>query len=205
MDTKKTVAKYAKVYRKLLEKENRSDMDEKVSAYKKRLTEMYSSEKFKEHNIYPSTDVTLIYAIIAMCLELKGFGLEDQEIIDRINEGFSARAGFFSGIAKCVDVFPNTYRILEKWNRYDHDRRVKDGSVTFDSFEVTDGRIEYKISRCMYVEMFEAYGIRPLSKIFCMTDTRIYSLLTRHADFIRYSDLSDGDCCHDVVLEKRKH
>ena len=29
-----------------------------------------------------------------------------------------------------------------------------------------------------------------------------YSNLTRHVKFIRHSDLSDGECCHDEVIDK---
>ena len=50
--------------------------------------------------------------------------------------------------------------------------------------------------------MFETYGIRSLCKIFCMTDTTSYENLTRHVIFIRYSDLSDGNCCHDEIIDK---
>jgi len=82
---------------------------------------------------------------------------------------------------------------------------VKDGSISYDQFEVSDGKIEYSISRCAYTEMFETYGIRSLCKIFCMTDTTAYSNLTKHVKFIRYSDLSDGDCCHDIILDKKKN
>ena len=64
--------------------------------------------------------------------------------------------------------------------------------------------IEYRISRCVYVEMFEAYCIRSLCKIFCMTDTTSYENLRRHVTFIRHSDLSDGDACHDEIIRRRK-
>jgi hypothetical protein len=87
----------------------------------------------------------------------------------------------------------------------DHAKRVADGSITYDSFEVGEGRVEYHISHCMYVEMFEHYGIRRLCKIFCMTDERAYAGLTRHVRFVRHSDLSDGDCCHDEVMDRRLH
>jgi hypothetical protein len=67
-----------------------------------------------------------------------------------------------------------------------------------------DDRVEAYAVRLskMYVEMFETYGIRPLCKIFCNTDTRAYSGLTRHVEFIRHSDLSDGPACHDEVIRK---
>ena len=163
-----------------------------------------NSEKYAEHNIYPTTNAEYIYAIIAMCLELKGSGLSDKEIIDTVNSGFSSRRNFFKYLIRCIDLLPDSYQIAERWNISDHDKRVKDGSISYDQFEVSGGKIEYSISRCAYVEMFETYGIRSLCKIFCMTDTTAYSNLTKHVEFIRYSDLSDGDCCHDIIMDKRK-
>lgn len=204
MEISKTVKKYGNIYRKILVMKNYPDPDSKQEAYEKRLTEMYASEKYAEHNIYPSTNTEYIYAIIAMCLELKELGLSDKEIIDTVNSGFSGRRNFFRNLIRGIDLLPNSYKIAEKWNISDHDKRVKDGSITYDQFDVSDGKIEYSISRCMYVEMFETYGIRSLCKIFCMTDTTAYSNLEKHVKFIRYSDLSDGACCHDVIMDKRK-
>ena len=204
MEMAKTVKKYGKIYRKILAAGNYSDLDTEQEAYEKRLTEMYASEKYAEHNIYPTTNTEYIYAIIAMCLELKKFGLSDKEIIDTINRGFSSRRNFFKYLIKGIDLLPSSYQIAKKWNISDHDKRVKDGSILYDQFDVSEGKIEYSISRCAYVEMFETYGIRSLCKIFCMTDTTAYSNLTKHVEFIRYSDLSDGDCCHDIILDKKK-
>lgn len=205
METAKTVKKYGSTYRKILAALNDPNPDRKQEAYEKRLTEMYNSEKYAEHNIYPTTNAEYIYAIIAMCLELKGSGLSDKEIIDTVNSGFSGRRNFFKYLIRCIDLLPNSYQIAERWNISDHDKRVKDGSISYDQFEVSDGKIEYSISRCAYAEMFETYGIRSLCKIFCMTDTTAYSNLTKHVKFIRYSDLSDGDCCHDIILDKKKN
>jgi len=94
--------------------------------------------------------------------------------------------------------------IVKKWNIHDHDRRVQDGSLTYDRFDVGEDRIEYRICECVYIEMFEAYDIRSLCKIFCMTDTTSYENLRRHVTFIRHSDLSDGDTCHDEIIRRRK-
>ncbi len=177
MEISKTVIKYGKIFRKILVIGNFHDSDVKQEAYEKRLAEMYASPKYAEHNIYPTTNAEYIYAIIAMCLELKEFGLSDKEIIDTVNRGFSRRRNFFKSLIKCIDLLPNSYHIAEKWNISDHDKRVRDGSIFYDQFDVSDGKIEYHISKCMYVEMFETYGIRPLCKIFCMTDTTAYSNL----------------------------
>ena len=140
-----------------------------------------------------------------MCLGLKESGLSDEEIINAVNSGFSSRRNLFKRLIRCIDLLPCSYQIAERWNISDHDKRVKDGSIFYDQFDVSDGKIEYSISRCAYVEMFETYGIRSLCKIFCMTDTTAYSNLNKHVEFIRFSDLSDGDCCHDIILDKKKY
>lgn len=204
MNIEKTIKSYAKIYRKALTDGELPDIETEVTAYEKRLREMYTSEAFKKHISYPSTNAVHVYAVIAMCLGLKRFDLSDREIIDIINSGFSARRNFFRRLLKCIDLLPNAYQIAEKWNISDHDKRLKDGSITYDYFNVSEGRIEYCISKCVYVEMFETYGIRSLCKIFCMTDTTSYENLPKHVKFVRYSDLSDGDCCHDEVIDRRK-
>ncbi len=114
MEISKAVMKYGKIYRKILVIGNHPDSDEKQEAYEKRLAEMYASPKYAEHNIYPTTNAEYIYAIIAMCLELREFGLSDKEIIDAVNRGFSSRRNFFKRLIKCIDLLPNSYQIAKK-------------------------------------------------------------------------------------------
>lgn len=203
MDITKTIRNYAKIYRWALTAGNIPDIDAEIAAYEKRLREMYVSDNFKKYRQYPTTDAAHVYAVIAMCLGLKRFDLSDAQIIDIINSGFCARRNFFRRLLRCIDILPNAYQIARKWNISEHDRRVKDGSLAFDYFNVSEGKIEYCISKCVYIEMFEQYGIRSLCKIFCMTDTTSYENLPKHVQFIRHSDLSTGSCCHDEIIEKR--
>ena len=200
----KTIRKYGKVYQKALRFRHCRDLDAKVVAYQSRLREMYASDRFKAHSVYPTTNATHVYAVIAMCLELKALGLTDAEIIETINHGFARRRNFFRWIIRVLDLLPNSFSIAKKWNIQDHDKRVQDGSLTYERFDVGEDRIEYRISKCVYIEMFETYGIRSLCKIFCMTDTTSYENLRRHVTFIRHSDLSDGDICHDEIIRRRK-
>ena len=195
----KSVRRYAGLYRKALEEFNYSDIDGLMKRYETRLKNMYDSPAFKAHNIYPSMNVVLIYAVIAMCLELKEKGLSDQKIMEFSDTVFRKRKKAVAILEKIIAALPGTYRIVEKWNIDDHEKRVKDKSITYDLFEVEDGKIEYRISRCMYVEIFAYYGIRSLCRIFCNTDISAYSQLERKVRFRRYSDLSDKDCCHDVI------
>ena len=204
MELEKALNKYSKIYRTALETNDFSDINIRVESYKQRLQEMYNSLAFTQHNIYPTMDVVKIYAVITMCLELKKENLSDKQIIDIVNSGFAKLRKMFVLLEKVIDVLPNAYQIAKKWNISDHDNRVKDGSITYDYFNVGEGMIEYRISKCMYVEMFDYYGIRSLCKIFCITDETAYSNLTKHVKFIRHSDLSCGDCCHDEVIDRKR-
>lgn len=197
----KLVKKYSKIYRTALKSNGFSHVDSRVESYEQRLQEMYASQAFEKHNVYPTMDVSKIYAVIAMCLELKKENLTNSEIIDIVNSGFKKLKKFLAILEKAIDSLPNTYQIAKKWNISDYENRVKDGSITYDYFKMSEGKIEYRISKCMYIEIFEYYGIRGLCKIFCLTDESAYANLTKHVKFIRYSDLSDGECCHDEVLD----
>jgi hypothetical protein len=200
----KTIRNYGKVYLKALSFRHCWDIEAKAAAYESRLREMYASDGFKAHSVYPTTNATHVYAVIAMCLELKALGLTDAEIIEAVNQGFARRRNFFRRLIRLIDLLPNSFEIAKKWNLSDHDKRVRDGSITYDRFDVGQDRIVYSISKCVYIEMFETYGIRGLCKIFCMTDTTSYENLRRHVTFIRHSDLSDGDACHDEIIRRRK-
>ena len=198
----KTIARHAKVFRKAASHAGFTDVDAYVASFAKRLEGMYASDLYRAHDVYPTMDVPRIYAVIAMCLELREHGLTDQQIFESVNAGYAARRRLFAVILKAIDLLPNSYAIARRWNIQDHDKRVVDGSITYDTFEVRDHSIECRISACKYVEMFEAWGIRPLCKLFCETHTRSYSMLTRHVEFVRHSDLSDGDTCHDEIIER---
>lgn len=199
----KQVKTYSKLYKAELKERKLSDIETRVNLYEQRLSKMYASEIFLKHNSYPTMNTVKIYAVIAMCLELKNDNYSDKEIIDFVNGAFKKKRKFFTAIIKMVNILPNSYQIAKKWNISDHDKRVKDGSITYDYFNVTEEKVEYSISKCMYIEMFEYYGIRGLCKIFCMTDEFAYANLPKYVKFIRYSDLSDGDACHDEVINKR--
>ena len=54
-------------------------------------------------------------------------------------------------ILKFIDLFPFCFSAVRKWNKSDHADRVKDGSVTYDHFELGKEKVEYYISKCMYV------------------------------------------------------
>ncbi len=202
LDTEKAIKTYRKNYREAMEIAGFDDIAGKMTAFEKRLRELYASKDFRKHNIYPTTNATYIYAVIAICLEVKSFGYSDKETIEIVNRGFEKRRNFFKRIIAVINTLPNSFDIVRKWNINDHAKRVKDGSITYDYFNVAKDKVEYSISKCMYVEMFKTYGIHGLCKIFCKTDEFAYSHLPKHVKFVRHSDLSDGPACHDEVIRK---
>ena len=203
MTTEKAIRTYGKYYIKALEEAGFTNVGQKMVAFESRLREMYASDNYKKHNVYPTTDTTYIYAVIAMCLEVKALGYSDKETMEIVNRGFEKRREFFRKIIAFIDILPNSFDIAKKWNISDHRKRVKDGSITYDYFKVSRDKVEYRISKCMYVEMFDTYGIKGLCKIFCMTDEFAYAGLPKHVKFIRHSDLSDGPTCADEVIRRR--
>ena len=198
----KNIRTAAKTYRTILINEGMDNVDGRLSSFVNRLTDMYASEKFREHNVYPTMNVSNIYAVIAMCLELKSAGMEDARIINAVDKGFEKRRSKFKKIIALINILPNSFNIARKWNKNDHAKRVDDKSITYDYFNVSKDKVEYRISKCMYVEMFESYGIRPLCRIFCVTDEFSYAGLTRHVKYIRHSELATGNTCWDEVIRK---
>ncbi len=60
MDTENTVKSYAKIYRKIMNSGSFGDIHQNMAAYENRLREMYASDNFRKHNIYPTTNTTHI-------------------------------------------------------------------------------------------------------------------------------------------------
>lgn len=76
-ELKKNLKSYSKYYRNVLLGEGIENVDQRMMSYETRLREMYNSKEFETHNIYPSTNVSFVYAVMAMCLELKDAGYTD--------------------------------------------------------------------------------------------------------------------------------
>ena len=104
----KRIEKYIRMFGRTLQKSGYPDADRKESDYRKRLEEMYASEAFRQHNVYPTMNVIHVYAVIGMCLELKDDGLPDDEIISLVNEVFRTRRKAYAALIKCIDLFPGS-------------------------------------------------------------------------------------------------
>ena len=111
MDAEKAIKTYGKNYRTVLKEGGFADIEQKMKAFESRLREMYASENFRKHNIYPTTDATYIYAVMAMCLEIRSFGYSDKDPIAIVNTGFEQRWNFFKRIIAVINLLPNSFDI----------------------------------------------------------------------------------------------
>ena len=102
--TEKDVRKYSAMYREGLKAMALSAPEEKMAHYTSKLREMYSSPQFKAHNIYPTIDVIGIYAVITMCMEMRSYGLSNDEIMSFVDAAFKKRRAFFDTLIKLARV-----------------------------------------------------------------------------------------------------
>ncbi|MCR5094368.1 MAG: hypothetical protein K6B72_10390 [Lachnospiraceae bacterium] len=87
----KKIRSFSGYYRSVLVNEGVNDVAPKMLSYETRLREMCNSDEFTAHNIYPSTNVSFVYAVIAMCLELRDDGYTDDRIIPAVEKGMESR------------------------------------------------------------------------------------------------------------------
>ena len=129
----KPIRQYSRLYQKALEKQGVSGAEVKTGQYEKRLREIFASPQFQKHNVYPTMNVPLIYAVIGMCLELRDSGLSDNEIMAFTDVVFAGRRRFFDGLIRIINLLPDSFQIARKWNIGDHAKRVQDHSITYSN------------------------------------------------------------------------
>lgn len=191
----KTVRKYTRLYQRAIRRRKLYDVPGKTRAYRDKLTELYASELYRQHSACRSMNPPRVYAIIAMILSLQSAGVEQAEIEAMVEETFCKAQKHIRRRTKLLDLYPGAWRIVRKRKIAAHKKHAGDGSMVFDSFEADDECVTYQVHRCMYVEMFAAYGIREYSRIFCKMERAADGFLPNHVWFVPYSDLLTGDCC----------
>lgn len=195
------VRKYTRLYERAIRRRKLYDAAEKTQAYRKTLTDMYASELYRQHSAYRSMNPPRVYAMMAMILSLQNAGVEQAEIFEMVEETFCKSQKHLRRRAKLLDLYPGAWKIVRKRRIAAHKKHESDGSMAFDSFEADDECVNYQVHRCMYVEMFAAYGIREYSRIFCKMEHAADGFLPNHVWFMPHSDLLTGDCCR-VELAK---
>ena len=200
----KLAKKYSKMFFRTMKEIGREDAAELYKAFHNRYLDHLSSPEFADFSRYKTISLEKVYCAIThaqICLEL-GYSLEEAQ---RLWEEVLCRnfKKFFNGSMAFLDALPNGYNIVAGWLYKDAKERIAENCLTYELLTYTDQKLEYKITRCAYVEIFEHYGIRQFCKVFCNNDLCM-SVMHRHASFIRHSDLVDGPCCHDEVINLNK-
>lgn len=200
----KAEKKYARMFLRTMREIGRGDADKLYEVFYTRYLAHLNSPEFEEFSRYKTISLEKVYCAIThaqICLEL-GYSLgEAQHLWEEVLcRNFKK---FFNGAMAFLDALPNGYTIVAGWLYKDAKERIAEDCLTYELLEYTDQKLEYKITRCAYVEIFEHYGIRQFCKVFCNNDLCM-AVMKRHAKFIRHSDLVDGLCCHDEVVNIHK-
>ena len=197
----KYAKKYARMFANAMKEIGRNDSDVLHDAFRTRYLTHLNSPEFAEYSRYKTIALQKVYCAIThaqICLEL-GYTLEEAQWIWEkvLSRKFKK---LFNRCMALIDALPNGYKIVAGWLYKDAKARIAENCLTFELLDYSDKKLEYKITRCAYVEIFEHYGIRNFAKVFCNSDLCM-EVMHRHAKFVRYSDLVDGPCCHDAVIK----
>ena len=205
MDNNKLAGKYAKMFCRSMKK---SGMENPLfyERYKSKYLEYVNSPKYAEFVKYKTMGTDKVYAAVTHAKVCEEFGISLDEA-QHIWEKYTAKnvRKIIKGFCRAIDILPNGYKIVSGWLYKDAQERIAENCLTYEMLVYSSQKLEYKITHCMYVEVFERYGIKSFCKVFCDNDLCM-SVMHRKAKFIRHSDLVDGHCCHDEVinLEERK-
>lgn len=170
--------------------------------YRARFLQYAGSPEYRRFSQFRTMGVDKVFAAIThakICMEA---GISMEEAL-RIWETYTAGGirRIFRGACRAIDLLPNGYKILADLLWKDAKQRSAEQCLTYEKLDYTEKKLEYKITRCMYIEAFEAFGLRPFCKAVCNSDLCMQAM-QKHARFIRHSDLADGDCCHDELVKQ---
>lgn len=205
MDKKiKYVRKYAKIFLKTMKEIGREDNETMHETFKIRYMNHLNSKEFIEFSKYKTISLEKVYCAItfAQILTEAGYSLDGaQEIWEKVL--IKELKKKINNILKFIDNLPFCYKIVSGLLYKDAKERIAENCLTYEFLEYNKDKLEYKISRCAYIEIFEYYGIRQFCKVFCNNDLCMKTLYKR-AKFIRHSDLVDGENCHDEIIKIKR-
>lgn len=197
----KNAKKFASWYANELAKSHKKDKDETFKVFYTKYLELVNSpeyEFYKNHHI-PVDNTYFFVTASLVSRDLRFTYDETMELIYNIAWPIRKR---FRKIVNFIDRFPHGYKFivwfLDKMNRSYGD------DLTWDFVKKEKDKYEYQFSKCIYVDMFEHYGIRNYCKVLCNSDIHVLGGACKHLKFIRYSDLSDSLACHDALVKVKK-
>jgi len=198
----KWMTQFSKLFAKAMKKIGRSDYKKLENMYRNRYMDYLCSDEYEEYREHGSIELEIVYAAIAhtkICLEI-GIALEEAM---RIWEEMMIASERKNRRMLCslIDNLKNGYKMAANHLEKEARKHKADESMTFEVLKRDEEKLEVKISRCVYVEIFEAYGLRELCRVFC-NNIHCLDAMEKSAKFEKYSSLLDGECCH-MLFSKR--
>lgn len=201
MNKQKFAKKYATWFAKEMSENQGKNKDEMYNKFYDKFLELANSLEFDEYSKRKVSINSAYFFVTAslVCRELGYSFDETQSILYNIAWPIRCR---WRKIINFLERLPFGYNlfvfVLERFN-------LSYGSnLTFDFLKHEKNKFEYQISKCIYIEIFEHYGIREYCKSLCDSDIHVMGGACKHAKFIRYSDMSNSSVCHDAVVRVKK-
>lgn len=171
--------------------------------YEARYMEYVTSPKYEHFSQYKTMSLDKVFAAVthAKLCEESGVSLDEANEIWERHMAVNVRR-LLKGACWVFDLLPNGYRIVAGWLYDDAKARIAEGCLSYERLDYSDEKLEYSIMRCAYVELFAHYGIKRFCKVFCENDLCM-QVMHRRAEYVRYDDLVDGNCCHDALINQR--
>ncbi|MBQ6806860.1 MAG: L-2-amino-thiazoline-4-carboxylic acid hydrolase [Lachnospiraceae bacterium] len=198
--TIKFMAKFgAKQFKKALKKRNNSRYKALSKEYYERYITSVKKEDWGENDFRLKSFLNMFLGITSCKITMEnGYSFEESiAIFDDVAHGVRV---FSRWLFKMVDLFPNAFKTT-RGSLLDDMRGPSAGCWHTEIVTDNEKEFTYKITKCLYIETCEKYGIRDFCQVFCNHDNWAYGGLQKHVKFVRYSTLVEGDCCHDSFLK----
>ena len=198
----KWMTQYAKLFEKAMKKLGRSDYKKQVDLFRNRYMDHVCSEQYELYAKYGSVILEKVYAAITyvqICLEIEISLEEAMRIWQEVMVADEQRIA--NGMCGLLDHLKNGYKLVANHLEKEARKHKADGSMTFEVLACTEDKLEVNISKCLYVEIFEAYGIREFGCVFC-DSLKCLEKMQKSASFEKRSSLLDGECCHMSFVKR---
>ena len=178
-----------------------------VKKHSKRISREYprAMEKAKSISEVIAKELTMMGALFSAVADKRG-RVYAKEFMTRMMENIApvSLPGLYqlNDLVKCEgDVFDN----FKKMNRALFTTTDKMGTWKHNGFHETEDLLEFKVTTCANVELFEAIECPELNTLGCDHDLAGYPLIKEavQCDFRRPCTLAKGgDCCHFQFYRK---
>lgn len=179
----------------------------RVKKHSKRITRQYPEVMDKAKRISPviAKELTMMGALFSAVADCRGrkFAKEFMtEIMQNIAPISMSALYQLNDLVKCEgDVFDN----FKKFNRAMFTEVDRIGTWKNTGFHETNDLLEFKVTTCINVDLFEAIECPELNTLGCDHDLAGYPLIEEavQCDFRRSCTLAKGgDCCHFQFYRK---